>query len=351
MTSGSKLSNSEIAETLKALEQTKGNKKAAATLLGISRSTFYERLAAAEDWDETEQESTFAAEHLPPIGTSTDAIWEIKSDKHNKFRIAAFGDLHAASKYCRWDVREDLIRRAEKFDAQVILDTGNWIDGERDFNRYDLEVVGLDSQLKLLAERYPKTKIPTYAVTGADHEGWYSKSNGTDVGLYCEATMRSAGHLWTNLGYIESDIILRNSNSGSGSILRVAHPGGGAAYALSYAIQKAIESYEGGEKPTVGLFGHYHKMWAGIIRNVWVAVTGCQQDQTPFMRQKKLEAHIGGILIEMEQNPEDGSIISFTPTMYRYFNKGYYFKSGQANNRWSSHGPIRQIPRTANALE
>ena len=349
MTSGTPITAREIAETFNALKQAGGKKVEAARILGISRSTFYERLAAAErDFPDPPE---FAADRPPPIGTPTGAAWEITSNKDNKFRFGAFGDLHAASKYARWDVREDLTRRAEAFGAQAILDTGNWCDGEASFNKYDVEAIGMDAQIKILARHYPKTEIPTYAITGADHEGWWIKREGVDVGRYCESIMRDAGHVWTNLGYMEADIILRNANSGETSILRVVHPGGGAAYALSYAIQKAVESYEGGEKPSCAIYGHYHKLWAGIIRNVWVACTGCQQDQTPFMRQKKIEAHIGGILIEMEQNPKDGSIISFTPIMQRYFNRAYYFKSGQANDRWSGHGPIKQVPRAANALE
>ncbi len=350
MTSGSRLSNSEIAETLRALEQTKGNKKAAATLLGISRSTFYERLAAAEDWDESEPES-FASEHLPPIGTSAGAAWEVVSDDDNKFRFGAFGDLHAGSKYARWDVREDLTKRAEAFGAQAILDTGNWIDGEKPFNRYDLECVGLDAQVKLLAAKYPKTAIPTYAVTGADHEGWYAKSEGIDVGRYCESIMRDAGHSWTDLGYMQADIILRNHKTNAVSVLRVMHPGGGTGYALSYRPQKIIESFEGGEKPAVLLLGHYHKIDFGLVRNVWYVQTGTQQDQTPFMAQKAIEAHVGGFLLELEQDPQTGGIVEFTPIARRYFNRAYYFKSGHANQRWSGHGPIRQVPRAANVLE
>jgi hypothetical protein len=78
---------------------------------------------------------------------------------------------------------------------------------------------------------------------------------------------------------------LRNANSGKATTMAVCHPGGGSAYALSYSIQKIIESLEGGEKPAVGLYGHYHKLWAGNIRNVWCVQTGCQEDQTPFMRK------------------------------------------------------------------
>ncbi len=317
--------------------------------MGMARSQFYKRLAAEPK--ESPPESPFAIEHEPPIGTSTGIFWEIKSFPDNKFRFGAFGDLHAASKYCRWEVREDLTRRAEKFGAQAILDTGNWIDGEASFNRYDVEKVGMDEQLGILADRYPKTPVPTYAVTGADHEGWYVKREGIDIGRHCESVMRQAGHLWTNLGYMQADIILRNHNTGVASVLRIMHPGGGSAYALSYRPQKIIESMEGGEKPAVLLMGHYHKIDFGLVRNVWYVQTGTGQDQTPFMAQKAIEAHVGGFLIEMEQDPETGGIVEFTPIARRYFNKAYYFKSGQGNQRWSGHGPIRQVPRSANTLE
>lgn len=342
----------------------------AAKLLKLPRGTVYSRLHAAEsvygltprlaqpkpltvpELPPEPPPSPFAVQHeAPPIGTSAGARWEFVSRSDNTFRFGAFGDLHAASKYTRYEVREDLTRRAERFGAQAILDTGNWIDGEKPFNRYDLEAVGLDAQVQCLAKRYPRTDIPTYAVTGADHEGWYVKSEGIDVGRYCESVMREAGHKWTCLGYMEADIVLRNANSGATAILRVMHPGGGSSYALSYRPQKIIESFEGGEKPAVLLMGHYHKIDFGLVRNVWYCQTGTAQDQTPFMRQKSLEAHVGGFLIEMEQDPETGAIIDFTPKARRYFNRAYYFKGGQANDRWSGSGPIKQIPRAANIAE
>lgn len=303
------------------------------------------------DWKGPEDEALkpFAIPHeLPPLGTSGASTWELKSDKDNRFKFAAFGDLHAASKYSRNDVREDLTRRAEAFGAECIFDTGNWIDGEMRFNKYDIEASGIDAQCRLLAKNYPKTIIPTYAVTGADHEGWYVKSEGIDVGRYCESVMREAGHPWTNLGYMEADIKLVNANTGKTCILRVMHPGGGSSYALSYRPQKIIESFEGGEKPAILLMGHYHKIDFGLVRNVWYIQTGCAQDQTPFMRQKALEAHVGGFLVECEQDPETGAIIEFTPHARRYFNRNYYFAEGRANNRWNGHGPVTQIPRRGN---
>jgi hypothetical protein len=123
------------------------------------------------------------------------------------------------------------------------------------------------------------------------------------------------------------------------------HPGGGTGYALSYRPQKIIEAMEGGEKPAVLLLGHYHKLDAGIVRNVCYVQTACGQDQTPFMAQKALEAHVGGVLVEIEQDPETGAIIEFNPRLRRYFNRAYYVKAGRANDRWSGSGPVKPVPR------
>lgn len=290
----------------------------------------------------------FAIPHEPPIGTIGGAQFELLSRDDNTYCFGAFGDLHAASKYTRWDVRKDLVRISEERGAQVIFDTGNWIDGEKGFNRYDLEAVGLEAQVKTLADKHPKTDIPIMAVTGADHEGWYVKDFGIDVGRYAESVMRDAGHDWTNLGYMQADVVLRNANTGATSILRVMHPGGGSSYATSYRPQKIIEAFEGGERPAVLLMGHYHKLDAGLARNVWYAQTGCQQDQTPFMAQKAIQAHVGGVIVQMEQDPDTGAIIEFTPSIRRYFNREYYFQDGLANDRFSGSGSIRQVPRKAN---
>lgn len=333
----------------------------AADVLGENRNSLRNRVGTPDragtwkslhglepDWglyrDPSVGEDSFAADHLPQQSFIGGPVIEIESRKDNTFLFGAAGDLHAASKYTRWDVRDDLYRQFIEAGAQCSFDTGNWIDGEATFNRYDIEAHGLHRQCEVLARNHPKG-LKTYAVWGDDHEGWYVQREGIDVGRYAENEMRAAGHEWTNLGFMEAHILLKNANSGKTASLSVVHPGGGSSYALSYSIQKIVESYEGGEKPAVALYGHYHKLWAGIVRNVWVAQTGCQQDQTPFMRKKRLEAHVGGILIALEQNPRDGSIVSMTPKIIRYFNREYYTGSG----RWSKHTSVRMLPRASGA--
>lgn len=266
---------------------------------------------------------------------------EYVSRKDNTFVFGATSDNHLGSRYERLDVLNDLYDRFAKRGVDRVFNAGNWIDGEARFNKFDLHTHGMDAQMRYLAKNYPQRKgITTYAVAGDDHEGWYGAREGVDVGRIAERAMRDAGRSdWVNLGYMEAHIKLVNANTGKSVSLACVHPGGGSAYALSYSIQKIIESLDGGEKPAVGLYGHYHKLWAGNIRNVWCLQTGCTEDQTPFMRKRKLEAHVGGAIVELEQDPKTGSIVGFTPKMIRYFNKGFY------NNRWSYSDAVTPADR------
>jgi len=268
-------------------------------------------------------------------------IITIESNEDDKFIFGAAGDLHAASKYCRWDVREDLYKYFIEEGCVANFDTGNWIDGEASFNRYDLEAHGLNQQIELLARQHPRG-LHTYAIWGDDHEGWYVQREGINVGEYAQGILRKHGHQWTDLGYMEAYVRLLNRRSGKSAIMSVVHPGRGSSYALSYAVQKIIESLEGGEKPAVILVGHFHKLWTGLIRNVWVDMTGCQQEQTPWMRKQSIEAHVGGTLVELKQNPKDGAIISMKSEMIRYFGRSYH---AGLDGRWSRHGRIYLPPR------
>lgn len=270
----------------------------------------------------------------------------LRSRRDNTFCIGASGDQHLGSKYERLDVLNDLYDRFAKAKVQAVYNTGNWIDGEARFNRHELKVHGMEAQCRYLAKHFPHRKgIKTYAVAGDDHEGWYSQREGVDIGRFAERIMREEGRDdWVNMGFMEGYVRLVNANSGKSSVMAVVHPGGGSAYALSYSIQKIIEGLDGGEKPAVGLYGHYHKLWAGNIRNVWCVQTGTTKDQDAFMRKKKIDAHVGGVIVKMEQDPATGAIIGFEPNMIRYFNQGYYA------NRWSYSDNVA-LPKRAPFLK
>lgn len=257
------------------------------------------------------------------------------SSPENTFKFGFMGDTHLGSKYERLDVLNDLYDIFELEEVDRVFHAGNWIDGECRLNQHDLHVHGIDGQCDYLAKVYPKKDFITYAVTGDDHEGWWAARLGIDIGFHMETIMKEAGRMdWINTGYMESFIPLKNFNSGKQSQLLLMHPGGGSAYATSYRPQKIVESLQGGEKPGVLLIGHYHKLSFNLIRGVATIQSGCCQDQSVFMRKKGIDAHVGGGICTLKQDPATGSIYSCKVEFLQYFNKGYY------NNRWGYRGLV-----------
>lgn len=265
------------------------------------------------------------------------------SDENHVFRFGVVADSHLGSKYERLDCLNDIYDRFAAEGITHVMHCGNWIEGEARFNRTDVSVHGMDAQLKYLAQNYPQRPgIQTWAVAGDDHEGWYGQREGLDIGKRAEQTMREHGRTdWVNLGFMEAHVMLRNRQTGKESVMAVVHPGGGSAYAESYVVQKIIESLDGGEKPALALYGHYHKSLAGDYRNVFWVLVPSTKDQDCFMRKKRISSKIGGCIIEVSQHPEDGALHSFKPWLWRYFNKGYY------QNRWSHSDAVTLPEREA----
>jgi hypothetical protein len=243
--------------------------------------------------------------HMPIV----ERTFEYVSRPDNTFHFGVASDAHLGSKYAREDVLSTLYDAFQRSGVDRVFNAGNWIDGEDDKNRFDLLVHGLEPQVKYLAEKFPRRDgITTYAVWGEDHEGWFARREAIDVGRFAESQMRTAGREdWIDLGFVEARVDLVNANTGTRSTLVVMHPGGGSSYAYSYRPQKIVESLSGGEKPGVLIIGHYHKLSCNIIRNVWTVQAGCTEDQTVFMRKKGLEAHVGGHLMTLEQDPKTGA--------------------------------------------
>jgi hypothetical protein len=191
-----------------------------------------------------------------------------------KFRFGYVTDNHLGSKYERLDVLKALYKIFELSEVQVVFNTGNMIDGEAKFNQYDLHKKGLEEQVNYLVKVYPQINgIQTQFITGDDHEGWFTQREGIDVGRFIQERAEKQGRNdLVYLGHMEHDILLRKPN-GSAK-LRLVHPGGGSAYAISYTTQKLIESYTPGEKPNILLIGHYHKAEMLYYRGVYAIQGG-----------------------------------------------------------------------------
>lgn len=275
---------------------------------------------------------SLAKQPAPSVSTH---VYHSRPDSTYVFGVCS--DQHLGSKYERLDVLNDLYDWFASRGVDRVFNAGNWIDGDDEKTKHDIAVHGLEPQLDYLVSNFPQREgITTYAVWGEDHEGWYARRESLDVGRFAQRMMRETGRTdWVDLGFMEAAVTLRHAETGQEAPpLVVMHPGGGTAYALSYRPQKLVESLQGGEKPSVLLIGHYHKMSVNLIRSVWAIQCGCTQDQTPFMRKIPTEPHVGGMIVTLEQDPETGAIYGCTVSQRQYFNRSY------TNQRWSKSGPV-----------
>lgn len=218
--------------------------------------------------------------------------------KHIKFGLT--GDNHLGSKYCRLDVLNALFDIWEDQGIDTVYQLGNMIDGDARFNKFDLLAHGMEEQVNYFVKNWPKRKgIVTKFVTGDDHEGWYVQREGVDIGRVLQGHAREEGREdLVYLGHMEHDIILQAPHGQS--TMRLIHAGGGSAYATSYSAQKIVESYSGGEKPSILLIGHYHKAEYGYPREVHVVQCGCftanTHIQTPNGKVKIKHIKVGDIV-------------------------------------------------------
>ncbi len=238
-------------------------------------------------------------------------------------RFGVCGDKHYGNMHSRHDVVEVLYDIYADSGITTVYDTGNWIDGEAKFNAHELTVRGLDAQIDYWIEKHPQRKgITTYFIAGDDHEGWYQQRECIEIGRYAQMRAEKAGRNdLVYLGYLEATVELK-AKRGTRHMI-VSHPGGGAAYAISYKGQKYVESLQGGEKPAIVLQGHYHKFNLSYPREVWVVDAGCCCDQTTFMRKRQLQAHVGGCVVEFMQ-ADDGRILRFRSEFLPFYDRKFY---------------------------
>jgi len=243
--------------------------------------------------------------------------------KETEVPFGFVADQHIGSKYERLDVLNDLYDRFQKEGITTVYQGGNIIDGECRFNKFDIYVHGVTGQVTNLIEKWPVRKgIITRFITGDDHEGWYTQREHINIGEVIESAANKAGRTdLQHLGYMERDIALKQGDNES--ILRIIHAGGGSSYALSYSSQKYAESLQGGEKPSIVLVGHFHKFDFSYPREISMVQGGCTEDQTPFMRKRKLQAMIGGVILWVKQ-AENGVIRSVKVEWMPYYDKRYY---------------------------
>lgn len=215
-------------------------------------------------------------------------------------RFGLMGDTQINSKYTQLTHLHNLYDIYEHEGITKVYHTGDIDEGEemRMGHKYECYTQGADDHVDEIVRVYPQRKgITTSFITG-NHDHSLFKRAGYDIG-------KSIADKRTDMKYLGMDeaIIELTPNC----TMQLKHPSDGTAYALSYKIQRMIDSMSGGEKPNILAVGHYHKTSYDFYRNIHALQTGCFQGQTPFTRGKGISVAVGGWLVEIYVS-DDGSI-------------------------------------------
>lgn len=217
----------------------------------------------------------------------------------NTIRFGLIGDTQIGSLYQRTDALTAFYEYCAGQGINLILHAGDVLDGWHVYKGQEFELHphgrGWREQRDMFASLAPRIDgLQTIFITG-NHDGSFKKL----VGLVVGEELSTIRPDWKFIGQDVGDVVLK-ATKGQRFTVRLLHPGGGTAYALSYHTQKIIESMAGGQKPDLLAIGHYHKAeWIPAYRNVCAIQAGCFQSQTPFMVQHSISAHVGGWIIDV----------------------------------------------------
>ena len=224
--------------------------------------------------------------------------------------MGVVADTHWGSKFSPavwWDSALEEFRRRK---IDFLVHAGDVTEGmsQRPGHIYELSHIGYDEQKEYATSMLAKwTDTPAYAVDG-NHDRWFIKSSGAKIVKdICDALPN-----WTFLGHDTGVVPIEG-----GVKVQLWHGEDGAAYALSYRVQKIVESIAGGTKPNVLLCAHAHKSIYTFLRNIHCFECGCLQAQTDWMRGTRKSAYPGFWVVELVISGCE--VKSITSTWYPFY--------------------------------
>jgi len=270
--------------------------------MGRKRKTLNQLI---ENMDEAEQQML----HKQLSATKVKTGGRVNHHFSNKrVKIGILGDMHIGIKGFDPKLTERAFKFWKREGVDAIYSIGDILEGMsgRPGHIYELDQVGFNAQINYAEEMLNKTDLPIYGITG-NHDQWYLKKGdaGVDVGEELEARVKN----YTYLGMNEADVDIM-----PGVTMKLFHPNDGSAYAISYKIQKLVESLKESDKPDILFEGHYHKSMYMHNRDVHAYEAGCFCDQSEFMRLKKLPAHKGFWTVDVYSKPRKQGIERVTNT-------------------------------------
>ena len=240
-------------------------------------------------------------------------IYEIPT-KNDELKFIAISDIHYGSKWDNPKLVEYAYELAEKENCQFVTNSGDIFEGDfhnkRPDHIYQVKALGME-QLDYVADKYPKSNIPTYFISG-NHCATFLKTCGADI---CKMLADKRPDL-TYLGNDLADLMVNKVK------IRLRHGTGGNAYAKGYKLQKYCETLPINDIPNIILQGHFHYSAYFKNRDIHCFNVPSLQSYTSYAKSLGLPQEIGfwEIICELDNK---GNIISITPTLYQFEEKQY----------------------------
>jgi len=234
----------------------------------------------------------------------------IISFEGERIRIGAITDTHFGHIKMPVDRIYQAFDEFKKAKVDFITHSGDVCEGmsNRPGHIYELTHLGYDNQKALAVDVFKQwTDTDIYAIDG-NHDRWFLKSNGAKIVKDIAESVPN----FIFLGHDEGDISLKGK-----AILKLWHGEDGNSYALSYRLQKILESLTGGEKPNAMHVGHVHKYVEIFERHVMCTSVGSMQSQTSWMRGKRIASHAGFVIFDYWVN--DKGICKKTTTWHPFY--------------------------------
>lgn len=225
------------------------------------------------------------------------------------------GDWHVGSAYFDEDYIYKMYEECDKKDVDFICMGGDLVEGmsNRPGHIYELTHLGYSAQKEYAQELLSQSPRKMYLIDG-NHDRWYIKNSGAYIvkEICDELNHKFEEDRFTFLGHDEGDISLNGL-----ATMKLWHGEDGNSYAISYRVQKIIESITGGEKPNILVCHHVHKVNYIFSRHIHAISPGSIQRQSKWMRGKRIEAHPAFVIAKAVVN--DTGVASFTFTLYPFY--------------------------------
>ena len=251
---------------------------------------------------------------LPPSAVRDDTqILDVSPVLPGMHQVGVISDTHLGSKYCLRSYLREAVQAMYDQGVRVILHPGDVLDGCYHHGKWELSHHGLEDQVTDLFETLPHLPGLTYHFITGNHDETFWKDTGANVGAYMQNYFEMRGR---------KDLIFHGDRGAflryQGCAFHLWHPMTSAGYAVSYGLQKKVESYSPGMKPNVLLVGHWHQQCYVRVRGVdAIACPTFQGSGSRYSASLRGGVSIGALRLQWELTA-DGTIrtMNLQPRFY-----------------------------------